>query len=326
METKPSETPQPNFTPEYAGIFYRDTRERLENYNKMRRLRLAEPLDKQRAAVDLSREDKIRFELNKLNEMIVADFWNYTVEERKFEKILEDKNDISATNARIFAGSYNFGSKTIIQMREEIKSILKVYLSTRTSGDPIIRALDRHSTIMSSPENLVVQKIGDTTEKEIIAGFDTAIEFIFIIANMIPIVYLKQKGEIITPEKYMEAFKNTLPLFEILARNDIDTHSSANSVIWHEDNFLVREVNGQMAIDLSDTFFTKLEKQIEIDKALPSSTEISTDCPALHAITENKKNVIAEFYIFCQKFIQKFLLPHLDRYNTFLLAGKEKAG
>jgi hypothetical protein len=81
-----------------------------------------------------------------------------------------------------------------------------------------------------------------------------------------------------------------------------------------------------MAIDLSDTFFTKLEKQIEIDKALPSSTEISTDCPALHAITENKKNVIAEFYIFCQKFIQKFLLPHLDRYNTFLLAGKEKAG
>jgi hypothetical protein len=105
METKPSETPQPNFTPEYAGIFYRDTRERLENYNKMRRLRLAEPLDKQRAAVDLSREDKIRFELNKLNEMIVADFWNYTVEERKFEKILEDKNDISATNARIFAGS-----------------------------------------------------------------------------------------------------------------------------------------------------------------------------------------------------------------------------
>jgi hypothetical protein len=169
-----------------------------------------------------------------------------------------------------------------------------------------------------------VQKIGTTSVSEIKAGFSTAIQFIFRISRFIPQVYLNQKKEQITPDRYIEILKNSLPLLEILARNNIDTHSSINSIIWQDANFYLKEFQDQATIDLTDVFFEKLEKQIDSDKWIPSTTTISTDCPALHAISEDGKNVIAEFYVFCQKFIQKFLLPHLDRYNTFLLAEKEK--
>lgn len=316
----------PEFTPEYAGRFYKETRERLERYNEMKRLKLGEPLGKQEGARNLSQEDTIRFELNELNKLIIADFWQYCLDEKVFEKIIEDKNHISEDNAKLLSDSDQFAEKLIQQIEEDLASQLRVYLETRINGDPIIPILKRHSEIMSVPIELDgVQKIGTTSVSEIKAGFSTAIQFIFRMSRFIPRIYLNQRGEEIKPETYMAILKNILPLFEILARNNIDTHSSINSIIWQDANFYLKEFQSQTTMDLTDIFFEKLEKQIDSDKWIPSTTTISTDCPALHAISEDGKNVIAEFYVFCQKFIQKFLLPHLDRYNLFLIKESEKA-